>query len=76
MFQSQLISSALVWERILEIEDEKRKDLRLEPYRELPFDIQPRPIESEFILTQAPSPCNEQAPGLFDCPPEGCGAPA
>jgi hypothetical protein len=40
MFQIHLINAVLEWERRLEIEDERRKALRLEPYRELPNDVE------------------------------------
>jgi hypothetical protein len=40
MFQTTLITAVLDWERRLEIEDERRKALRLEPYRELPIEFE------------------------------------
>ena len=50
MFQTQLITSVLDWERRLEIEDEKRKNYRPEPYREFPT---------------APQPCRKERKSIF-----------
>jgi hypothetical protein len=47
MLQIHLINTILEWERRLEIEDERRKVLRLEPYRELPTDFESLEIEQE-----------------------------
>lgn len=40
MIQTTLITAVLDWERRLQIEDERRKANRLEPYRELPTDFE------------------------------------
>lgn len=52
MIQTTLITAVLDWERRLQIEDEKRRAYRLEPYRELPTDFEAAQIESESILTR------------------------
>ncbi|MCB9420224.1 MAG: hypothetical protein H6667_10480 [Ardenticatenaceae bacterium] len=52
MIQTTLITAVLDWERRLQIEDEKRKAHRLEPYRELPTDFETAQMESESILTR------------------------
>ncbi len=50
MFQTTLIRAVLDWERRLEIEDERRKALRLEPYRELPIDFEFSQKENQSIF--------------------------
>lgn len=52
MIQTTLITAVLDWERRLQIEDERRKAHRLEPYRELPTDFEPIPKEGESILAR------------------------
>jgi hypothetical protein len=50
MYEIHLINAVLKWKRRLEIEDERRKALRLEPYRELPTDFVPSKKERESIF--------------------------
>ena len=50
MSHIHLINTILEWERRLEIEDEKRKTLRREPYRELPTDFEPQKKERSSIF--------------------------
>lgn len=50
MFQTTLITAVLDWERRLEIEDERRKALRLEPYRELPIEFESSQKEGQSIF--------------------------
>ena len=52
MIQITLINAVLEWERRLEIEDERRKAYRLEPYRELPIEFEPAQKESGSILAR------------------------
>lgn len=51
MVQIQFINQVLEWERRLEIEDEKRKNARLEPYRELPLEPQPVRMERRSFFS-------------------------
>ena len=50
MFQTQLINAVLDWERRLEIEDEKRKNHRYEPYVNYLAEPQRPPQERKSIL--------------------------
>ena len=52
MIQTTLITAVLDWERRLQIEDERRKAYKLEPYREVPTDFEPAQIESDSILAR------------------------
>jgi hypothetical protein len=47
MFQSQLISQVVEWERKLEVEDENRKNHRFESFTDFPADPQPSRKESK-----------------------------
>jgi hypothetical protein len=46
MFQSQLISQVVQWERKLEVEEENRKIHRFESFADMPADPQPSHKES------------------------------
>ena len=50
MFQIQLINTVVEWERRLEIEEEKRKNHRPEPYTDFPTDPQPCRKERKSIF--------------------------
>ncbi len=50
MVQIQLINTVVEWERRLEIEEEKRKNLRGEPYTDFPTDPQPCRKERKLHL--------------------------
>jgi hypothetical protein len=52
MDQISLINAVRNWERRLEIEDERRKANRLEPYRELPSDFRPYQEKRESIFVR------------------------
>ena len=52
MFQPQLINTVLVWDRILEIEDQKRKARR---YEDVFTD------EPTYLLSERAQPVNRQA---------------
>ncbi len=50
MIQTQLIISALTWERKLEIDDERRKNHRNEPYASYLAPVQRCPEERKFLF--------------------------
>lgn len=45
MFQTQLINAVVQWERRLQIEEEKQKNLKGESYKE--FTVTPQPCQKE-----------------------------
>jgi hypothetical protein len=50
MYEIPLINAVLEWDRRLEIENNRRKAYRFEPYRELPVDIEPNRKKRASIL--------------------------
>ncbi len=76
MYQNQMINTVLDWERRLEIEDERRKNHRYEPYTNNLAPIQPYRKEHESIFARifrfgrdrqpdrnyAQEPCREMVP--------------
>ncbi|MCA9957382.1 MAG: hypothetical protein R3E31_11500 [Chloroflexota bacterium] len=52
MIQTTLITTVLDWERRLQIEDERRKASKPEPYRELSADFELTHKERESILAR------------------------
>jgi len=71
MFQNQLINTVLVWERKLEIDDEKRKNHRYEPYANFLAPIQPYPKERKSILARIFNPGRDRQ-STQSCVQENC----
>ncbi len=66
MFQIQLINTVLEWEKRLEIEDEKRKNHRFEPYVNFLAKVQPCRKERKPLFKRV------SQPGEVQQPAQGC----
>ena len=52
MFQVQLINTVVEWERKLQMEEEKRNNLKGKPYENITTASKSSPIKRQFSLTQ------------------------
>lgn len=69
MFQTQLITSILSWERRLEIEQEKRKNGRREPYVNYLAEVQSPRKERKPLSARRSKPGEEHQPAYryYEC---------
>ena len=71
MFQSPLITAVLDWERRLEIEDERRKNHRYEPYMNFLAPLPPFRRERKSIFARIFKPAKDPQP-VYHFPSQDC----
>jgi hypothetical protein len=72
MFQTQMITTVVDWERRLQIDEERRKNLRGEPYTDMFTNPQPRQAEGPSFFARLFGRSKERKPVYTGRNPDCC----